>query len=74
LEGRGRIEFAGGHESFGPAEVWLVPAALGAYKLAPETSASVLHAYVPDLDGLAKHPVEGSYAAAESDWSRVVHR
>jgi mannose-6-phosphate isomerase len=73
LEGRGRIEFAGGHESFGPAEVWLVPAALGAYKLAPETSASVLRSYVPDLDGLAKHPAESSNAS-ESDWSGVVHR
>ena len=73
LEGRGRIEFDGGREPFGPAEVWLLPGALGAYKLVPESSASVLRTYVPDLDGLAKHPAERS-DIAESDWSRVVHR
>ena len=73
LEGCGWIEFAGGRESFAPAEVWLLPAALGAYKLVPELSASVLRTYVPDLDGLTKGPTEGS-SVAESDWSRVVHR
>jgi mannose-6-phosphate isomerase len=73
LEGRGRIEFDGGREPFGPAEVWLLPAALGAYKLVPASPASVLRTYVPDLASLAKHPAEGS-DIAEADWSRVVHR
>jgi mannose-6-phosphate isomerase len=72
LSGRGRIESAGGSESFGPAEVWLLPAALGGYRLAPESAVTLLRSYVPDLSGLTRRLAEESIAEAE--WSRVVHR
>ena len=71
LSGHGRIEFAGGAESFAPAEVWLFPAALGAYQLAPESPATVLRAYVPDLNGFVQRLADERIAEAE--WSRVVH-
>jgi len=71
LEGQGRIEFDGGQEAFGPAEVWLLPAALGEYKLVPESSTSVLHTCVPDL---AQLTAAAGGAVAESDWSRVAHQ
>ena len=73
LEGSGRIEFAGGNEPFAQAEVWLLPAALGAYKLTPDSAASVLHTYVPDLGQMAKY-LKDRYGLSESDCSRLIHR
>ncbi len=71
LEGKGRIEFADGAEPFGPAEVWLLPAALGAYQLAPDSPTTLLRAYVPDLHGFVERLTEERIA--EAAWSRVVH-
>ena len=71
LEGKGRMEFAGGAESFGPAEVWLLPAALGAYQLLPDSPTTLLRAYVPDLAGFAQRLSDEHIA--EAQWSRVVH-
>ena len=71
LAGRGQIEFAEGAEAYGPAEVWLFPAALGAYQLAPESSTALLRAYVPDLNGFVQRLSDER--VAEADWSRVVH-
>jgi mannose-6-phosphate isomerase len=71
LEGKGRIEFAAGAESFGPAEVWLFPAALGAYQLTPDSPTMLLRAYVPDLHGFVQRLSEERIPEAE--WSRVVH-
>ena len=71
LEGKARIEFPGGAESFGPAEVWLLPAALGAYHLAPDFPATLLRAYVPDLSGFVQRLADERIVEAE--WSRVVH-
>jgi mannose-6-phosphate isomerase len=73
LEGRGAIEFAGGREQFGPAELWLLPAALGDYKLVPESPVTALHSWVPDLEQLTMRRAQ-DFDIAESDWSRVVHR
>ena len=71
LEGKGRIEFADGAESFGPAEAWLFPAALGAYQLTPDSPTTLLRAYVPDLNGFVQRLTDERIA--ESAWSRVVH-
>jgi mannose-6-phosphate isomerase len=71
LGGNGRIEFADGAESYAPAEVWLFPAALGAYQLAPNSPTTLLRAYVPDLHGFVQRLTEERIA--EAAWSRVVH-
>jgi mannose-6-phosphate isomerase len=71
LEGAGHIEFAGGSESFAPAQVWLLPAALGAYQLAPDSATTLLRAYVPDLNGFVQRLSDERIGEAE--WSRVVH-
>jgi mannose-6-phosphate isomerase len=71
LEGRGRIEFAAGSEPYSPAEVWLLPAALGAYQLAPTSPSTLLRTYVPDLSGFVERLNEAHIE--ESAWSRVVH-
>jgi mannose-6-phosphate isomerase len=71
LEGQGRIEFAGGSEPYAPAEVWLLPAALGAYQLAPASPSRLLRTYVPDLSAFVERLREAHIE--ESSWSRVVH-
>jgi mannose-6-phosphate isomerase len=71
LEGQGRIEFADGSEPYAPAEVWLLPAALGAYQLAPTSPSTLLRTYVPDLSGFVERLNEAHIE--ESAWSRVVH-
>jgi mannose-6-phosphate isomerase len=71
LAGQGRIEHADGAESYSPAEVWLVPAGLGAFQLAPESKTTLLRAYVPDLNGLVQRLADERIE--EAQWSRVVH-
>jgi mannose-6-phosphate isomerase len=71
LDGCGRIEFAGGAEPYAPAEVWLLPAALGAYQLVPESGSTLLRAYVPDLHGFVQRLADER--VEEAAWSRVVH-
>ena len=71
LKGQGRIEFSGGAENYAPAQVWLVPAALGAFHLTPETSSTLLRTYVPDLGGIVQRLNEER--VDETAWSRVVH-
>jgi len=54
LEGRGAIQWDGESVEYAPAQTWLLPAALGAYHLAPVERTSLLRAYVPaSLDEFA---------------------
>jgi len=71
LAGNGRIEFAGGAEPYGLAEAWFVPAALGAYQLAPDSETTLLRTYVPDLSGFVQRLTDER--VEEAAWSRVVH-
>ena len=54
LSGRGRIESSDDPAPYGPAEVWLLPAALGAYQLTPDSATTLLRTYVPDLQAFAQ--------------------
>ena len=47
LEGRGSIQWGSESVQYAPAQTWLLPAALGAYHLAPGERTSLLRAYVP---------------------------
>jgi mannose-6-phosphate isomerase len=47
LEGRGSIQWGSESVEYAPAQTWLLPAALGAYHLAPGERTSLLRAYVP---------------------------
>jgi mannose-6-phosphate isomerase len=71
LEGHGHIECAAGSEPYSPAQVWLLPAALGAFQLAPDSRTTLLRAYVPDLQGFVQRLADERIA--ETEWSRVVH-
>ena len=55
LTGAGRMGWGNESVAYFPAQVWILPAALGAYELRPESPTSLLRAYVPgDLNRLAR--------------------
>ena len=54
LEGHGELRWNGAHAAYKPTEVWLLPAALGAYRLEPTSPTALLRTYVPqDLQKFA---------------------
>lgn len=72
LEGSGEIHWSGEQAKYGPAQVWFIPAALGAYELQPNSRSELLRTYVPDdLDGLEKHLA--SEGISKAQWARLVH-
>jgi mannose-6-phosphate isomerase len=72
LEGAGEIHGGGERLTYGPAQVWLLPAALGAYELRPSSRSEVLRTYVPvDMDEWGRE-LENQ-GVGKKDWSRLVH-
>jgi hypothetical protein len=72
ISGRGRLEWNSAAASYGPAEVWLLPASLGAYQIAPESATALLRTYVPDLQEFARQLAD--QGLDEAAWSPLVHR
>jgi mannose-6-phosphate isomerase len=72
LEGNGDIEWGGAHAEYGPAQVWLLPAALGSFQIAAGSRTSLLRTYVP---GDSKEVWRGllDQGVTESDLSRIVY-
>jgi mannose-6-phosphate isomerase len=72
LEGCGSIQWGGESVEYAPAQTWLLPAALGAYHLAPRERTSVLRAYVPaSLDEFARKLA--AQGVSEAALSRMVY-
>jgi len=72
LEGRGSIQWGEDSGEYAPAQTWLLPAALGAYHLAPRERTSLLRAYVPaSLDEFARKLA--AQGVSEAAVSRVVY-
>jgi len=72
LDGNGEIHSAGERLKYGPAQVWLLPAALGEYELRPGSRSELLRTYVPvDMDELGRD-LE-SQGVSKKEWSRLVH-
>jgi len=71
ISGRGRIEWNSQSASYGPAQVWMLPAALGSYHLAPESPTSLLRTFVPNLQEYARELASQGLDAAAC--LRVVH-
>ncbi len=71
LEGSGQIECGHEHFEYAPAQVWLMPAALGAFQLTPNGRTSLLRTYVPDVlrDFVARLQEQ---RISEDVWSRLV--
>jgi len=71
LEGRGSIRWGGKSTEYALGQVWLIPAALGEYELAPGARTSVLRTYVPgDLAELGRSLAAGGVSS--SDISRLI--
>lgn len=72
LEGSGVIRFNGQHLPYGPIQVWMLPAALGAYDLVPDSGTTLLRTYVPpDLDEVLR--ALAGEGMAEGMRGRLVH-
>ncbi len=71
LAGSGRIESGGSAEHYSPAQVWLLPAALGAYQLTPQSPTALLRTYVPDVSDFVRQLAD--QRVEESAWSRLVY-
>lgn len=71
LTGRGRIEAGGEAVDYRPGEVWVLPAALGAYQLRPQLPTTLLRTYVPDVSEFAQRLAE--QRVPESARSRLVY-
>jgi mannose-6-phosphate isomerase len=72
ISGQGRIEWAGRSAPYGPAEVWLLPAALSSYQLAPDSATALLRTFVPDMDQYTQELA--SQNPDQPAWSRVFYR
>jgi mannose-6-phosphate isomerase len=72
LDGHGSIQWGSESVEYAPAQTWLLPAAFGAYHLAPRERTSVLRAYVPpSLDEFAYRLA--AQGVSEEALSRVVY-
>jgi mannose-6-phosphate isomerase len=71
LSGHGYIEWSSESAPYRPAEIWMLPAALGAYQLTPRSETKVLRTYVPDLQEFAQQLAD--QRVEETVWSRLVH-
>jgi mannose-6-phosphate isomerase len=47
LEGAGNFAWGDSHAEYSPAQVWVIPAALGAYRIEPSSRTTLLRTYVP---------------------------
>ncbi len=71
VAGSGRIEFGQSAADYAPAQVWLLPAALGAYQIAPQSPTTLLRTYVPDVNDFVRRLAD--QRVEESAWSRLVY-
>ncbi len=57
VAGEGRVETSAGWYAYRTGDVWLIPPATPAYRLAPEQESSLLKFYVPDIDEDFRRPL-----------------
>jgi mannose-6-phosphate isomerase len=72
LEGTGMLEWHDSRVEYAPAQLWMIPAALGAYEIAPSSRTTLLRTYVPYDSGEFVQRLKES-GVEESKWSRLVH-
>jgi mannose-6-phosphate isomerase len=73
LQGSGAIRWQGEQVEYAPAQVWMIPAGLGAYQIAPTAGTSLLRTFVPREAGEFGAGLARS-GVSEADWSRLVHK
>jgi mannose-6-phosphate isomerase len=73
LEGAGNFAWGDSRAEYSPAQVWMIPAALGAYRIEPSARTTLLRTYVPsDSDEFLRRLKD--FGIEESKWSRLVHK
>jgi mannose-6-phosphate isomerase len=73
LEGAGNFVWGDSLAEYAPAQVWMIPAALGAYRIEPSGRTTLLHTYVPSSSNEFLQQLKNS-GVEESKWSRLVHK
>jgi len=73
LEGTGNFAWGDSHVEYSPAQVWMIPAALGAYRIEPSSRTTLLRTYVPCGSNEFLQSLKDS-GVEESKWSRLVHK
>lgn len=73
LEGAGNFVWGGSNAAYSPAQVWMIPAALGAYRIEPSSHTALLRTYVPSGSDEFLRSLKDS-GVEESKWSRLVHK
>lgn len=71
LSGSGILDSSDAAQNYGPAQAWLLPAALGEFTLAPREPTTLLRTWVPDLEREFASPPPGS-GISPAWWARVV--
>jgi mannose-6-phosphate isomerase len=72
LEGSGQFECGGTVAGYSPAQVWLIPAALGTYQIRPVQRTVLLRTYVPDIvEDFVRRLTD--QRIEEAAWSRLVY-
>lgn len=71
LQGAGRIVWGNNHADYGPAQVWLLPAALGTYRLSPASYTSLLRTYVPG-ESMNFDAYFAGRGVKKQDWARLI--
>jgi mannose-6-phosphate isomerase len=72
LDGSGSICWGDERVEYAPMQVWMLPAALSAYELAPDSSTTLLRTYVPDHPDDFARPL-ADQGISEETLSRLVH-
>ena len=71
LSGSGRISSPRSEDEYGPAQAWLLPAALGTYRLNPASHTSLLRTYVPG-EAMDFNEYFSGRGVKKDDWAKVV--
>lgn len=72
LGGHGRIQWRSETMPYNSGEAWLLPAALGEYRLVPQSPTKLLRTYVPDLQRLSRELADKGLT--ESQYSAIVRQ
>jgi mannose-6-phosphate isomerase len=71
IEGHGEIHSKSGSLTYGPAQTWLIPAALGVYSLKSETPTTLLRTYPPGESANFEKLLAGRGVKKEN-WPRLI--
>jgi mannose-6-phosphate isomerase len=71
ISGEGRVETSAGWYAYRPGDVWVIPPATPAYRLAPEAESSLLKYYVPNIDEDFQRPLASAGTSPEEAQSII---